>query len=75
MHVGKPIPLAGVQKRQLAAAETKAEERITLYIPDKASAVSNGDHGIALLSVLMCVYFFDAENLPVVPRLRFFTAQ
>jgi hypothetical protein len=30
-------------------------------IPDKASAVGSGDHGIALLSALMSVYSFDAD--------------
>jgi hypothetical protein len=41
-------------------------------IPDKASAVGCGDHGIALLSVLMCVYSFDADSSPKVPQCRFF---
>ena len=39
-------------------------------IPDKPSAVGCGDHGIALLSFLMCVCQFDAERQPKVPRCR-----
>jgi hypothetical protein len=35
---------------------------------DEASAVGRGDHGIALLSDLMCVSISDADCLHTVPR-------
>jgi hypothetical protein len=37
-------------------------------VSDKASAVGKGDHGIALLSDLMCVLILDADRLHSVPR-------
>ena len=36
-------------------------------VSDKASAVGRGDHGIALLSDLMCVLILDADRLHSVP--------
>jgi hypothetical protein len=37
-------------------------------VSDKASAVGRGDHGIVLLSVLMCVSILDADCFHSVPR-------
>jgi hypothetical protein len=37
-------------------------------VSDKASAVGSGDHGIALLSDLICVLILDAERLLSVPQ-------
>jgi hypothetical protein len=36
-------------------------------VSDKASAVGRGDHGNALLSLLMCVLILDADRLHSVP--------